>query len=74
MVKNTPKKNQYIYEVPGHNKKNLRRINAVVTAQTLGHLEAMAAANGWSEKDLGRVIDKLVRTAIVASRQPADKK
>ena len=44
------------------NKKNLRRISVVVTAQTLYHLCEMAAQNGWGEKDLGRVIDKLVRS------------
>ena len=43
------------------NKKNLRRISIVVTAQTLYHLRWLAAVNGWGEKDLGRVIDKLVR-------------
>jgi hypothetical protein len=44
------------------NKKNLRRVSVVVTAQTLHHLNHMAAMNGWGENDLGRVIDKLVRT------------
>ena len=44
------------------NKKNLRRISVVVTSQTLYHLKSMAAMTGWGEKDLGRVIDKLVRT------------
>ena len=44
------------------NKKNLRRISVVVTAQTLCHLKGMAAQTGWGEKDIGRVIDKLVRT------------
>lgn len=44
-------------------KKNLRRISIVVTAQTKYHLCGMAAQNGWGEKDLGRVVDKLVRTA-----------
>ena len=44
-------------------KKNLRRISVVVTAQTLYHLNHMAALNGWGEKDIGRVIDKLVRAA-----------
>ena len=44
------------------NKKNLRRISVVVTAQTLYHLKGMAAQAGWGEKDIGRVIDKLVRT------------
>ena len=43
------------------NKKNLRRISVVVTAQTLYHLNHIAAINGWGEKDIGRVIDKLVR-------------
>lgn len=55
-------KNQHIYSVPG--KKNLRRINIVVSAQTLRHLEEMAAANGWGEKDLGRVVDKLMRAVL----------
>lgn len=44
------------------NKKNLRRISVVISAQTLFHLNAMAAQIGWGGKDLGRVIDKLVRT------------
>lgn len=43
------------------NKKNLRRVSVVVTAQTLYHLNQMAAMAGYGEKDLGRVIDKLVR-------------
>ena len=43
-------------------KKNLRRVSVVVTAQTLYHLRHMAAMAGWGDKDLGRVIDKLVRT------------
>lgn len=42
--------------------KNLRRISVVVTAQTLYHLRHMAAMNGWGDKDIGRVIDKLVRS------------
>lgn len=44
------------------NKKNLRRVSIVITAQTLYHLNEMAAQNGWGEKDIGRVIDKLVRS------------
>ena len=43
------------------NKKNLRKVSVVVTAQTLYHLHQMAAMNGWGEKDIGRVIDKMVR-------------
>lgn len=53
-------------------KKNLRRISIVVTAQTKGHLEHMAASCGYSE--VGRVVDKLVRekmTSLKESTQPA---
>lgn len=42
-------------------KKNLRRISVVVTAQTLWHLRKLAALAGYGEKDLGRVIDKIIR-------------
>ena len=44
------------------NKKNLRRISIVVTAQTVYHLQELAAMHGWGQKDIGRVIDKLVRS------------
>lgn len=44
-------------------KKNLRRISVVVTEETLYHLDHMAALNGWGEKDIGRVIDKMVRAS-----------
>lgn len=44
------------------NKKNLRRVSVVVAAHTLYYLNHMAAINGWGEKDIGRVIDKIVRT------------
>lgn len=40
-------------------KKNRRRISVLVSSQTLYHLENMAQFCG--HKDLGRVIDKLVR-------------
>lgn len=43
------------------NKKNLRRVSVVITAQTLWHLNRLCAMNGWGSKDIGRVIDKLVR-------------
>lgn len=59
-------KKQNIYSVP--TKKKLRRVNIVVTAQTLNHLEKIAAANGWGEKDLGRVVDKLMRTYLAQER------
>ena len=44
-----------------NNKKNLRRISIVVTAQTLWHLNRLCAMNGWGQKDIGRVIDKIIR-------------
>lgn len=40
-------------------KKNHRRISALVSAQTLYHLEHMRQFCGFN--DIGRVIDKLVR-------------
>lgn len=40
-------------------KKNRRRISTLVSAQTLYHLETMRQVCGY--KDIGRVIDKLVR-------------
>ena len=40
-------------------KKNRRRINTLVSAQTLYHLENMRQFCGFT--DIGRVIDKLVR-------------
>ena len=48
-------------------KKNLRRLRCLVTAQTLYHLEHLAAAAGY--RDPGRVIDKLVREKAAALRQ-----
>ena len=55
------------------NKKNLRRVSVVVTAQTLWHLRRLAAMAGYGEKDLGRVIDKLVRNASAAESEKRDK-
>lgn len=45
-------------------KKNLRKIHCNVTAQTLYHLEHMAAAMGTN--NIGRVIDKLTREKMIA--------
>lgn len=53
------------------NKKNLRRVSVVVTAQTLYHLNRLAAMNGWGEKDIGRVIDKIVRTTQAGEKDGA---
>lgn len=41
--------------------KNLRTIKITVNSQTLYHLQLLAAMAGWGEKDLGRVVDKLMK-------------
>ena len=46
--------------------KNLRRLNTLVTAQTLGNLEKLAAMAGYGSP--GRVIAKLVRDKMLALR------
>lgn len=43
-------------------KKNLVRISIVVTRQTLWHLRQLAAMAGRGDRDIGKVVDKLVRT------------
>ena len=40
-------------------KKNMRRLNTLVTAQTMYHLQLLADMDG--NRNVGRVIDKLVR-------------
>ncbi len=45
-------------------KKNLRRISIVVTAQTKTNLERLAAVAGYRE--IGRVVDKLTREKMLA--------
>ncbi len=47
-------------------KRNLRRLNCLVTAQTYGNLEKMAKICGY--KEIGRVIDKLVREKMLSLR------
>lgn len=47
-------------------KKNLRRLSALVTAQTLYNLAKLAAMDGGNE---GRVIDKLVRDRMVMLKE-----
>ena len=47
-------------------KKNLRRLSVLVTAQTMGNLEKLAAMEGYG--NVGRVIDKLVRDRMLALR------
>lgn len=46
------------------NKKNMRRVSILVTAQTLGNLEKLAAISGYHE--IGRVVDKLVREKMIS--------
>ena len=47
-------------------KKNLRRLSTLVTAQSLGNLEKLAAMAGYG--NTGRVIDKLVRDHMMRLR------
>lgn len=47
-------------------KKNLRRLSTLVTAQTMGNLEKLAAMAGYG--NTGRVIDKLVRDHMMKLR------
>lgn len=42
-------------------KKNLRHLHAVVTKQTYWRLMHWAEAVGLPEKEIGRIIDRLVR-------------
>lgn len=53
--------NQVRYQM---NKKNMRRVSILVTAQTLGNLEKLAAISGYRE--IGRVVDKLVREKMIS--------
>lgn len=46
--------------------KNMRRISILVTAQTAKNLERLAAMAGYRE--IGRVVDKLVREKMVCLR------
>lgn len=50
------------------NKKNLRRIEALVASQTLYHLYEYAAMAGYG-KNIGKVIDKLVRAWALEMRR-----
>lgn len=53
-----------------NNKKNQRRVSVLVTAQTLGNLEKLAAMCNY--KELGHVIDKLVREKMITLRSEKD--
>lgn len=46
-------------------KKNMRRMSVLVTAQTAYNLIKLAQMAGYKEKDIGKVIDKLVRDRMI---------
>ena len=48
------------------NKKNMRRVSLLVTAQTAKNLDRLAAMSGYYE--VGRVVDKLVREKMISLR------
>ena len=50
------------------NRKNLRRISILVTAQTLYNLGKLAAMAGYKQTDIGRVVDKLTRDRMMLLR------
>ena len=50
---------------------NQRRVRILVTAQTLWPLEELARICGY--KELGRVVDKLVREKMVSLRMERDR-
>lgn len=50
--------------------KNLRRLRCLVTAQTMGNLERLAAMDGCG--DVGRMVDKLTREKMLSLRRPVD--
>lgn len=51
-------------------KKNMRRLSILVTAQTAKNLEKMAAMSGY--KEIGRVVDKLTRDRMIYLRGEYD--
>ena len=48
------------------NKKNMRRVSMLVTAQTAKNLDRLAVMAGYHET--GRVVDKLVREKMISLR------
>lgn len=51
-------------------KKNMRRLNTLVTAQTMYHLQRLADMDG--NRNVGRVVDKLTRKKMLAMRGVRD--
>ena len=48
--------------------KNLRRLSLLVTSQTAYNLQRLAQMEGYRE--IGRVVDKLVREKMISLHQP----
>lgn len=46
-------------------RRNLRKLRAIVTAQTLNNLYRLADMQGWGPNDIGKVIDKLTREKMI---------
>lgn len=46
------------------NRKNLRRLSLLVSAQTVWNLEKLARMSGYGD-NLGKVVDKLVRQKMI---------
>ena len=53
-----------------YDKKRLRRISILVTAQTAGNLRRLADMAGYRE--IGRVVDKLTRDKMVSLHERGD--
>ena len=51
-------------------KKNLRRLNVLVTAQTLYNLDRLSKMEG--DRNIGRAIDKLTREKMISLRRPVE--
>lgn len=51
------------------NRKNMRRLSVLVTAQTAKNLERLADMAGYRE--VGKVVDKLTRAKMISLRESA---
>ena len=52
-----------------NNKKNLRRVSVLISAQTLYNLQRLAVMGGYNPQEVGRVIDKLTRDRMAQMRR-----
>lgn len=53
------------------NRKNLRRLSLLVSAQTAWNLEKLARMSGYGD-NLGKVVDKLVREKMILMKGNQD--